>query len=174
MSELPGTIACMELARALDDLDARPWSVISHAYGSAEDLPDVLRALAGTDPSAADEAVTELYGSVLHQGTVYAASAEVVPFLARIAASGHRTADVLELLGGMAQSEDEHGVTPGTVRAAVAEQLPCCCPCSTLWNRASAGGPPGPWPTPAPSIPSFPHSEHAGTGSPPLRCARSS
>ncbi|WP_328890374.1 hypothetical protein [Streptomyces sp. NBC_00316] len=118
----------MELARALDDLDARPWSVISHAYGSAEDLPDVLRALAGTDPSAADEAVTELYGSVLHQGTVYAASAEVVPFLARIAASGHRTADVLELLGGMAQSEDEHGVTPGTVRAAVAEQLPLLLP----------------------------------------------
>ncbi|GAA2325483.1 hypothetical protein OKJ48_00490 [Streptomyces kunmingensis] len=118
----------MDLAHPLDGLDARPWSALSHAYGTAEDIPDALRALTGADVEAADEALSGLYGSVLHQGTVYTASAEAVPFLAGIAVAGHRTADVLALLGGMAESEDEYGVAPGAVRAAVAEQLPLLLP----------------------------------------------
>ncbi|MFE5535794.1 hypothetical protein [Streptomyces sp. NPDC056492] len=118
----------MDLVHPLDGLDARPWSSLSHAYGSAEDVPDLLRALAGADVDAADEALSELYESVLHQGTVYAASAEAVPFLAGIAAAGHRTADVLALLGGMTESEDEHGVASGAVRAAVADRLPLLLP----------------------------------------------
>ncbi|MGW7052922.1 hypothetical protein [Streptomyces sp. NPDC054887] len=118
----------MDLVHPLDGLDTRPWSSLSHAYGSAEDIPDLLRALTGADVDAADEALSELYGSVLHQGTVYAASVEAVPFLAEIAAAGHRTADILALLGGMAESEDEYGVAPGAVRAAVADRLPLLLP----------------------------------------------
>ncbi|MER6399294.1 hypothetical protein ABT263_25095 [Kitasatospora sp. NPDC001603] len=118
----------MELAHPLDGLDALSWSSHSHAYGSAEDLPDLLRTLAGEDPDAAREALSELYGSVLHQGTVYGASVVAVPFLAGLAAAGHRAADVLPLLGGMAASEDEHGVEPGAVRTAVARQLPLLLP----------------------------------------------
>lgn len=135
MSDLDATIPGMELVHPLDGLDDHPWSSFSHAYGSAEDLPDLLRALAGTDEGAGDEALSELYGCVLHQGTVYAASAEAVPFLARIAAVGHRTADVLMLLGGMAESDDEHGVVPGTVRAAVVEQLPLILPLLAATER---------------------------------------
>ncbi|GAA3310420.1 hypothetical protein GCM10020295_77480 [Streptomyces cinereospinus] len=118
----------MELVHPLDGLHTRPWSSFDHAYGSADDLPGLLRALAGPDPRAAGQALSELYGSVLHQGTVYTASAEVVPFLARIAAAGHHVADVLTLLGGLAESEDEHGVAPGAVRAAVTGQLPLLLP----------------------------------------------
>lgn len=118
----------MELVHSLDGLDAHPWASFSHAYGSAEDLPDLLRALGGTDEEAAEEALSELYGSVLHQGTVYSASAEVVPFLAGMAASGHRAADLLVLLGGLAESEDEYGVAPGTVRKAVTGRLPLLLP----------------------------------------------
>ncbi|MGW0580782.1 hypothetical protein ACWD25_33670 [Streptomyces sp. NPDC002920] len=118
----------MDLEHPLDGLDAHSWSSFSHAYGCADDLPDLLRALADPDAGAAGEALSELYGSVLHQGTVYAASAEVVPFLARIVATGPHAADVLMLLGGMAESEDEHGVAPGAVRAAVAGQLPLLLP----------------------------------------------
>ncbi|MFF3849308.1 HEAT repeat domain-containing protein [Streptomyces sp. NPDC002328] len=128
----------MNFVHPLDGLDAHPWSSFSHAYGPAEDLPDLLRALVDVDVDVdvdgdadvdeADDALSELYGSVLHQGTVYAASAEAVPFLARIAAAGHRTAGVLTLLGGMAESEDEHGVAPGAVRDAVAGQLPLLLP----------------------------------------------
>lgn len=58
----------MDLAHALDGVDAFPWSTSSHVYGSVEDIPDLLRALAGTDVDAASEALPELHGSVLHQG----------------------------------------------------------------------------------------------------------
>ncbi|GAA3389408.1 hypothetical protein [Streptomyces roseoviridis] len=121
----------MELVHPLDGLDARPWSSLRHAYGPADDLPELLRALAGPAEEAAGQALSELYGSVLHQGTVYAASAEAVPFLARIAAAGHRVVDVLALLGGMAESEDAYGVAPGAVREAVARQLPLLLPLLT-------------------------------------------
>ncbi|MEU1147562.1 HEAT repeat domain-containing protein [Streptomyces sp. NPDC005863] len=121
----------MDHVHPLHGLDAQPWHSHSHAYGSAEDVPQLLRALTGGDVDAAEEALSELYGSVLHQGTVYAASVATVPFLARIAAAGHRTADVLALLGGMAESEDEYGVAPGAVRAAAADQLPLLLPLLT-------------------------------------------
>ncbi|MFJ9844023.1 hypothetical protein ACIRYZ_26895 [Kitasatospora sp. NPDC101155] len=114
----------MDPADALANLDARPWASVSHAYGPAEDLPDLLRALAegGGD---AEEAISELYSCILHQGTVYAASADAVPYLARIAAAAeYGAAEVLCLLGGLAESEDECEVAPGAVRAAVAAQIP--------------------------------------------------
>ncbi|WP_240676625.1 HEAT repeat domain-containing protein [Streptomyces sp. B27] len=89
------------------DLDALPWVSYSHAYGSAEDVPGCLRALAGDDDAAAEEAQSELYGSILHQGSVYEASAKAVPFLARIAAADIRTADVLLLIGGIAEGGED-------------------------------------------------------------------
>lgn len=89
MSEVPTKITAMDLAAALAGLDSHPWSTVDHAYGPAEDLPGLLRAFAegGED---AEEALHELYGSIVHQGTVYAASVYAVPFLARIAASGRQ------------------------------------------------------------------------------------
>ncbi|MFD8960916.1 hypothetical protein ACFV0W_29235, partial [Streptomyces anulatus] len=72
-----------ELFRA--ELDARPWASYTHAYGSAEDVPGCLRALAGDDDAAAEEAQSELYGSILHQGSVYEASATAGPVRARVA-----------------------------------------------------------------------------------------
>ncbi|MFD8106371.1 hypothetical protein [Streptomyces microflavus] len=125
-------IGTMDFDRALflAELDAQPWASYSHAYGSAEDVPGFLRALAGDDDAAAEEAQSELYVSILHQGSVYEASAKAVPFLARIAAAGIRTPDVLLLIGGIA----EGGADPGgrapeesdevACRRAVAEQLP--------------------------------------------------
>ncbi|MFI7290903.1 HEAT repeat domain-containing protein [Streptomyces anulatus] len=98
-------IDAMDFDRALfhAELDAEPWASYTHAYGAAEDVPDCLRALAGDDDPAAEEAQSELYGSILHQGSVYEASAKAVPFLARIAAAGIRTVDVLLLIGGIAE-----------------------------------------------------------------------
>ncbi|QES50983.1 hypothetical protein DEJ50_27245 [Streptomyces venezuelae] len=113
----------------LHGLDDHPWHATSHAYGPAEDLPDLLRALASGEPDTVEAAVSELYGNVIHQGTVYAASVEAVPWLAALAAAGHATADLVRLLGDLAESEDEHGVEPpGAVRAAVAAQLPLLLP----------------------------------------------
>ncbi|MEU6955464.1 hypothetical protein [Streptomyces sp. NPDC045714] len=106
----------MDFDRALfhAELDARSWASYTHAYGSAEDVPGCLRALAGDDDAAAEEALSELYSSILHQGSVYEASAKAVPFLARIAAAGIRTVDVLLLIGGIAEggTDPDPGAEP--------------------------------------------------------------
>ncbi|MEU6299246.1 HEAT repeat domain-containing protein [Streptomyces erythrochromogenes] len=123
MSEVPAKVAAMELPTALAGLDAHPWVTVNHAYGPAEDLPGLLRTFAEGGEDAA-EALGDLYGSIAHQGTVYAASVDAAPYLARIAASGRQTVDALRLLGCLAESEDEYDVEPGAVRAAVTAQLP--------------------------------------------------
>ncbi|MET8697950.1 HEAT repeat domain-containing protein [Kitasatospora sp. NPDC004723] len=118
----------MDLATALAGLDDHPWARVTDAYGPADGLPELLRTLAGTDDEAAEGALSELYSCLLHQGTVYPASAAAAPYLARIAAAGIRPVDVLRLLGGMAGSEDECGIGEGVVRDAVASQLPLLLP----------------------------------------------
>ncbi|MFI8190121.1 hypothetical protein ACIF8T_15165 [Streptomyces sp. NPDC085946] len=118
----------MDLTDVLAGLDDRPWAGLQHAYGGAEDVPDGLRALAAGDPEAARQALDDLYGSIWHQGTVYPATAEAVPFLARLAAAGHRSAEVLVLLGCIAESDDAHGLAPDACRAAVAAHLPLLLP----------------------------------------------
>ncbi|MFI7874443.1 hypothetical protein [Streptomyces salinarius] len=56
------------------ELDAVPWQSLRHAYGPAEDVPELIRALYQDDETAAAEAMHELYGNIHHQGTVYPAS----------------------------------------------------------------------------------------------------
>jgi hypothetical protein len=72
----------------LSDLDEIPWTELRHAHGSAEDIPDLLRALA--DPFGDwDQTLDELFGdNLLHQGTCYSATAPALPFLPRMITSG--------------------------------------------------------------------------------------
>lgn len=123
---VPGVmIRCMDLTRFFADVDAQPWADLHHAYGSAADIPDCLRALAGESEEAASEAISELYGSILHQGSVYGATARAVPYLARLAGAGYRTEDLLVLLGGIAEGgADEGDSDEAACRAAVVGQLP--------------------------------------------------
>ncbi|MGW6597610.1 hypothetical protein [Streptomyces sp. NPDC055036] len=119
----------MDLVQVFADLDAQPWAELEHAYGSAEDVPAALRALAGADEEAAGEALGELYSCILHQGSVYEASARAVPYLAGLAAAGVRTDELLVLLGGIAESEAVYdGTPPGECQAAVIGQLPLMLP----------------------------------------------
>jgi hypothetical protein len=71
----------------VDDVD---WAALTHAYGPATDVPALLRAIiddASRPPAAAWD---DLAGAVLHQGSVYPATAPVVPILAGLAAwHGH-------------------------------------------------------------------------------------
>ncbi|MFE4453590.1 hypothetical protein [Streptomyces sp. NPDC056796] len=107
------------------EAEARAWAALTHAYGSAADVPDSLRALAGDDDEEAADALSELYGSILHQGSVYSATAHAVPFLARIAAAGIRAADVIALLGGIAENgADGGGSDEAAARRAVTAELP--------------------------------------------------
>ncbi|MEX2556198.1 MAG: hypothetical protein WEB06_11260 [Actinomycetota bacterium] len=61
------------------------WASLQHAFGSAGDVPDNLRALVSGDARAARVALQELGTSLLHQGSIYEATAAAVPFLAEIA-----------------------------------------------------------------------------------------
>lgn len=127
----------MDLAPLLADLDAQPWAAYQHAYGSAADVPDCLRALTDEDEERAGEALGELYGSILHQGSVYEATAHAVPYLARLAGAGVRPAEVLGLLGGIAEGGADEGESDeAACRRAVTAQLPCC------WPRRRTGTPP--------------------------------
>lgn len=65
----------------LDDLDTIDWGNLSHAYGEATEVPDLIRALASEDEEIREEAISELYGNIYHQGTVYEATSHAVPFL---------------------------------------------------------------------------------------------
>ena len=97
-----------------------PWGDLSHAYGPARDVPGLLRAIASGDAKAADDAVSELFGNIWHQRTVYQATPYAVPFLARMAAAGIRAGDLVQLLGCIAESTDD--ATGGRARTAVAAE----------------------------------------------------
>ncbi len=112
--------------RVPTDLDSIDWASLTHAYGSAEDVPGLLSALRSDDAKVRSEARYELNGNIVHQGTRYEASAYAVPFLLELAAD--RTTpdrhEIISLLTGLATGYG-HDVTTGfpiaTTRDAVAQ-----------------------------------------------------
>ncbi|KUO19429.1 HEAT repeat domain-containing protein [Streptomyces dysideae] len=68
----------------IDEVD---WASMRHAYGSAEDVPGLLRGLASTDPAEREVALDGMYGAVHHQGDVYDSTLACVPFLFALAGS---------------------------------------------------------------------------------------
>jgi hypothetical protein len=73
------------------------WSRLSHAYGSADDLPVLITRRASRDEATARAASHRLWDTVWHQGTVYEASAAAVPALAMLAGDT-ATVDRLDLV----------------------------------------------------------------------------
>jgi len=59
----------------------RDWSELTHAYGSAEDVPALLARLNSPDKQAREDACSELFGNIWHQGTVYPATVKALPQL---------------------------------------------------------------------------------------------
>jgi hypothetical protein len=85
---------------ALEGLSAVDWSAVQHAYGPADDVPVLLRALSSDNPEHREFAEFQLCQTIWHQGTVYEATAKVVPFLyALLGAEGADRSAVLGLLG---------------------------------------------------------------------------
>lgn len=66
----------------IDEVD---WASMRHAYGSAEDVPGLLRGLASTDAAEREIALDGMYGAVHHQGDVYDSTLACVPFLFALA-----------------------------------------------------------------------------------------
>jgi hypothetical protein len=69
----------------IDGLGNIPWETLGHAYGAATDVPLDLRRLASSDANIRAEALDNLCGSIVHQGTLYTATAYAIPFLIRMA-----------------------------------------------------------------------------------------
>ncbi|MFE2977206.1 HEAT repeat domain-containing protein [Streptomyces sp. NPDC059258] len=62
----------------IDEVD---WASMEHAYGPADDVPELLRGLASDDPAEREAALDGMYGAVHHQGDVYACTLACIPFL---------------------------------------------------------------------------------------------
>ena len=86
----------------IDDTD---WSALSHAYGSAADTPDHLRAL--SDPERAGAALDALYGSLCHQGPRYPASAAAAPLVIAQVEAGGRVAELTAFLAHLVAGAPE-------------------------------------------------------------------
>ena len=113
-----------ELA-GLDDID---WAGLSHAYGSAADVPGLLRGLTSPDAELRKKASSTLHTNIFHQSSRYEASAYAVPFLLALAADPG-TPDrpgIVRLIGALAIGYDESHLPAGVDiegwRRAVAER----------------------------------------------------
>jgi hypothetical protein len=89
----------------LETLDSIWWSSLT-GNGNCTDVPMLLRTMAtGIEPDA-DLALAELRDLVCHQGSVYEASAYVVPFLFELLEAAHNDAFALNLLSLLAELGD--------------------------------------------------------------------
>lgn len=72
------------VAPKIVDVTEPDWSALSHAYGAADDLPEILNELT---PDSTSTVWGELWSRVCHQGTTYSASPYVLPALLESAQS---------------------------------------------------------------------------------------
>lgn len=57
------------------------WNKLSHAYGDASDVPELIEGLPSSDKKVFEEAIYKLFGNIWHQRTVYEATPKAIPFL---------------------------------------------------------------------------------------------
>ncbi|WP_406443936.1 HEAT repeat domain-containing protein [Streptomyces sp. NBC_00631] len=121
----------------IDEVD---WVSLRHAYGSAEDVPGLLRGLASPDAAEREVALDAMYASVHHQGNVYDSTLACVPFLFALA-SRTEVQDrgaVVELLVSIG-AESAGPRAQAAVRARAAAFVPLADdPCPGV-RRAAAG-----------------------------------
>ncbi|WP_166385540.1 hypothetical protein [Catellatospora methionotrophica] len=107
------------------DLSSIDWASLTHAYGSAEDVPDLIGALRSSDADVRGEAMTELYGNIFHQGSRYEASAYAVPFLLELVADSTTPdrQELIRLLASLAVGYGHHHAATGFPIAAMRDTM---------------------------------------------------
>lgn len=90
----------------LSGLSSVNWAKLTHAYGVATDVPDLIRALGSKRSRDRHEALDALAGNIWHQGSIYQATAFAVPFLVELLAEPavEGKDGILELLAYIAVS----------------------------------------------------------------------
>ena len=73
----------------LETLEKVDWVSLSHAYGPATDVPEMLRRIASSTPEDLYDAMEDLAGAILHQSSIYPATPYVAQFLIEILLEGH-------------------------------------------------------------------------------------
>lgn len=75
-------------------LDSPRWGELEHAYGTAEDMPDLLRQLDALPKSEGEqEPWFSLWSALAHQNDVYPATFAAVPHVVRALSQSPSTAD---------------------------------------------------------------------------------
>ncbi|MFJ4337800.1 PBS lyase [Streptomyces sp. NPDC088915] len=103
----------------LTGIEEVDWASLGHAYGPADDVPELLRGLASADPAERETALDGMYGAVHHQGDVYDSTLACIPFLLELVADPgvEDRGCIVELLtsiGGIElDDEEELGEHPG-------------------------------------------------------------
>jgi hypothetical protein len=114
----------------LEGIEAIPWDDLQTAYGQASTVPATLTKLASRDRAVADQGYAEIYDlGLIHQLTIYTATAAAMPFMGRIAASPDsvRRPRLVGVLADASLGKDVPYSPAGTtaaVRQAVREVLP--------------------------------------------------
>ncbi|MFE2012517.1 hypothetical protein [Streptomyces sp. NPDC059491] len=83
------------------------WSTLDHAYGTAEDVPQILSDLVDADPRVRSKALSRLHHVVHHQNTLYTATAPAAVHVAGILGDARTLESV----------EKEPHAFPGPMRA---------------------------------------------------------
>ena len=83
-------------------LDSLEWKSLRHAYGSAEDIPPLLKTISKGPSKTTDSEIKDtwfkLWSALCHQGDVYTASIAAVPHLMKIALDADDGALVPDLI----------------------------------------------------------------------------
>lgn len=93
----------------IDEVD---WVSLGHAYGRADDVPEMLYGLASADPHEREAALDGMYGAVHHQGDVYDSTLACIPFLLELVANPEvqdrgGVVELLTSIGGIDLDDDE-------------------------------------------------------------------
>ncbi|MFD5075054.1 HEAT repeat domain-containing protein [Streptomyces sp. NPDC058371] len=107
----------------IDEVD---WASMAHAYGSAEDVPELLRGLMSPRPEERERALDGMYGAVHHQGDVYDSTLACIPFLFALIARGDLKdrGEVVELLVSIGGGAQDPGDSPGARDGTGADDRP--------------------------------------------------
>ncbi|MFF8378875.1 PBS lyase [Streptomyces sp. NPDC015661] len=96
----------------LTGIEEVDWASLGHAYGPADDVPELLRGLASADPAERETALDGMYGAVHHQGDVYDSTLACIPFLLELVADPDVQdrgciVELLTSIGGIELDDDD-------------------------------------------------------------------
>lgn len=108
--ELEQILSEPEFLMELGEIDDIPWHTLSHAYGSAHNVPKDIKRLTSSNTEYRHNALWNLFGSIYHQGTLYSATVESVPFILKILKNNYLPdrgpiAELLESIGESASGD---------------------------------------------------------------------